>query len=305
MVAMRAFEGAAKKPNKDPDCRADSVELLNGGAEGFPRMLAAIDEGQQRIHLEVYAFHHDAIGERFVDALSRAARRGVRVRVVLDGWGSFASSGYVSEKLRAAGVEVNVYNPLRYFVIGRLWRNHRKMLLVDDRIAFLGGINIGCAYADEATPNGWADLAIEIRGPSCRELVHRIWGEKRVRSRRSIRILLAGFGGGWRLRKRYLRAIASARSRVWLAHAYFLPDVRLVRALSVAARRGVEIVLLLAGRSDVPFTRAAALALYETFLGAGVRIFEWKRFRATCQGGHYRRSPPPLGELQSRSSFVG
>lgn len=278
MSGAPAFEAAAEKPNKDPD-RADSVELLNGGAEAFPRMLAAIDKGQERIHLEVYALHHDAIGEKFVDALSRAARRGVRVRVVLDGWGSFAGGGYLSQKLRAAGVEVNVYNPLRYFVIGRLWRDHRKILLVDDRIAFLGGINIGSAYADEATANGWADLAIEIRGPSCFELVRRIWREKRVRSRQSIRILLAGFGGGWRLRKRYLRAIASARSRVWIAHAYFLPDVRLVHALRAAARKGVEIVLLLPARSDVPFTRAAALALYETFLGVGVRIFEWKRSR--------------------------
>lgn len=274
---MGAFAAAAREPdkNKAAEYGADSVDLLNGGAEAFPRMLAAINEAKKRIHLEVYAFHRDAIGEQFVDALSRVASRGVRVRVVLDGWGSFAGSGYLSEKLRAAGVEVNVYNPLSYLFIGRLWRNHRKLLLVDDRIAFFGGINIGNAYASEATPTGWADLAIEIRGHSCQELVRRIWKEKRVRSRQSLRILLAGFGGGWRLRRRYLRAIASARYRVWLAHAYFSPDVRLVHALRSAARRGVEVVLLLGGRSDVPFTRAAALTLYETFLHAGVRIFEW------------------------------
>ena len=125
--------------------------------------------------MEVYAFHRDTVGEQFIAALSRAAARGVRVTVVLDAWGSRAGTGYLRDKLRTAGIGVRIYNPLRYFFTGRLWRNHLELLLVDDRTAFVGGINIGSAYADEATPNAWADLAIEIQGPSCHELVHRIW----------------------------------------------------------------------------------------------------------------------------------
>jgi cardiolipin synthase len=257
----------------------ESVELLEGGDQAYPRMLEAIGSARRRIHLEVYAFAPSGIGARFIDALGRAARRGVRVLVVIDGWGSARGGTAVVEQLRELGCEARIYNKLRALFIGRFGRNHRKILLVDDEVAYLGGINIGdenLATGEGAdTRAGWADLALEIRGPQCARLGQMIRREPRRPVDSSLTILLCGLGGGWRLRRRYLRAFAAARSRIHVAHGYFLPDPGVVRAISSAARRGVEVRLLLAGRSDVFLARAATRSLYRRLLASGVRIHEW------------------------------
>src|SRR5712664_580274 len=206
-----------------------SVELLDGGAEAFPRMLAAIGSAKERIHLEVYSFERDEIGVQFLEALQAATRRGIRVRVV-----------------------------------------------VDDQLAYVGGINIGDVYADQKIGGGWADIVVEIRGVACLMLVKRIWGDKReLPSKVDVRVLIPGLGGGRRLRRRYVKAIGRATKSVSLAHAYFLPDHRLVRSLTAAARRGVRVRLLVPGRSDVPLARAATRRLYRKLLSAGIQIFEW------------------------------
>ncbi len=266
---------AGETAHPDSEAPADAVELLNGGTEAFPRMLAAIAKARRRIHLEVYGFEREGVGAQFLQALSAAAKREVRVRVIVDGWGSMLDSSYIAAVLRKAGCEVKIYNPLWNLFLGRVWRNHRKILLVDDALAFVGGINIGNPYASQGERLGWADLAVEIRGSACQQLVRRVWGGVGRVPIRDVRILLPGLGGGQRLRKRYLKAIGRAQAKVSLAHAYFLPDRRLVRSLTAAARRGVRVVLLLAGRSDVPFARSAAMRLYRKFLKAGVEIFEW------------------------------
>lgn len=266
---------AGETAHPDSEAPADAVELLNGGSEAFPRMLAAIAKARSRIHLEVYAFEREGVGEQFLHALQAAAKRGLRVRVIVDGWGSILDSGYIAAVLRKAGCEVKIYNPPWNLFLGRIWRNHRKILLVDDRLAFVGGINIGDQYAAQGKRLGWADLAVEIRGSACQQLVRRIWGGMGRAPVRDVRVMMPGLGGGQRLRRRYLKAIGRAQKKVSLAHAYFLPDRRLVRSLTSAARRGVEVVLLLAGRSDVPFARPATMRLYRKFLNAGVQIFEW------------------------------
>ena len=253
-----------------------SVELLNGGAEAFPKMLAAIAHARQRIHLEVYTFERDDVGVEFLGALQSAARRGIRVRVVIDGWGSMFDAGQIVRALRSAGCEARIYNPLVNLFLGRGWRNHRKILLVDDQLAYVGGINIGDEYAAQETGLGWADLVVEIRGAACTALVRRIWGDRiGLPARTDVRVLIPGLGGGRRLRRRYVKAIGRASKSVSLAHAYFLPDQRLVRSLTAAARRGVRVLLLLAGRSDVPFARAATRRLYRKLLAAGIQIYEW------------------------------
>lgn len=259
---------------------APSVRILGGGAEAFPRMLAAIDAAREAVHLEVYAFALDATGERFVEALAAAARRGVRVQVVVDGVGSALDGRRLETQLSSAGAQLRIYNPLRMLLLGRFRRDHRKVLLVDDRVAFVGGINIGDEYG-APLPGGegsaWADLAAEIRGPACAWLGARLRRGRPRRLRGPVRIWLSGLGGGWPLRRRYLKAIGAARRAVLIAHGYFLPDRRLVRTITAAARRGVSVTLLLPGRSDVPFARQAAMRLYGRLLAAGVRIFEWQR----------------------------
>jgi cardiolipin synthase len=258
-----------------PEDGAERITLLDGGTEAYPRMLEAIASAKQRVHLEVYTFEREGVGARFVDALVAAARRGVVVKVVVDGWGSMNASSHLTETLRAAGAKVRVYNPLTSLCTGRSWRNHRKILLVDDAVAFLGGINIGDAYAANGDVPGWADLALELRGDICRQLGAKLHAGASALVSGPVSLFLSGFGGGHRLRKRYLSAIDGAQREVVLAHAYFLPDVSFVRALKRAARRGVKVSLLLAGRSDVIFARAATMRLYREFLQAGVSIYEW------------------------------
>jgi len=161
------------------------------------------------------------------------------------------------------------------FFVGRFGRNHRKILLVDDEVAFLGGMNIGDENVDAGARLGWADLALEIRGPQCARLGQMIRREARRPIDSALRIHLCGLGGGWRLRRQYLKVFGGARQRIHIAHGYFLPDLGVVRAITAAARRGVQVRLLLAGRSDVPFTRAASRSLYRRLLTAGVTIYEW------------------------------
>ncbi|XXF77049.1 phospholipase D-like domain-containing protein [Myxococcaceae bacterium GXIMD 01537] len=252
-----------------------AVTLLDGGAEAYPRMLAAIESATRRVHLEVYAFDREGVGTSFLAALTAAAHRGVEVKVIVDGWGTIGDSGHITATLRAAGARVRVYNPLTSLLSGRAWRNHRKILLVDDRVAFLGGINIGDAYRGEGGRPGWADLALELTGDICAQLGAKLHAGPSQLHAGPVSVFLSGFGGGWKLRHRYLTALQHARREVVLAHAYFLPDMGFVRALRRAARRGVSVHLLLAGRSDVVFARAATMRLYRTLLQAGVHIHEW------------------------------
>jgi cardiolipin synthase len=239
-------------------------------------MLQAIERAKRSVHLEIYAFAPSGVGARFIEALANASARGVAVRVLVDGWGSARGGLAVTASLRAAGCEVHIYNRLLAFLVGRIGRNHRKILLVDDEVAFLGGINIGDENVKEGVRVGWADLALEIRGPQCAHLGYMIRREPHPSVVSSLRIYLCGIGGGWRMRRRYLKAFAKARQSIQIAHGYFLPDPGVVRAITAAASRGVDVRLLLAGQSDVPFARAAARSLYRRLITAGVIIHEWR-----------------------------
>jgi len=253
----------------------ESVELLDGGGQAYPRMLLAIDQARRSVDLEVYAFAPQGIGARFIEALGHAAGRGVKVRVQIDGWGSARGGLAVAAALQASGCAVRIYNRMLALLIGRFGRNHRKILLVDDEVAFLGGINIGDENLDKGVRLAWADLALEIRGPQCANLGRMIRREPGRSVESALRLYRCGLGGGWRLRRRYLKAFAKARRCIYVAHGYFLPDRGIVHAITAAARRGVEVHLLLAGRSDVPFARAATRSLYRRLLAAGVVIHEW------------------------------
>ena len=265
----------ALTPVHGPTSAPESVLLLDGGEQAYPLMLQAIAQAKRGVHLEVYSFSPAGVGARFVEALADAARRGVTVRVLIDGWGSARSGRAIVAALREAGCSARLHNRLMALFVGRFSRNHRKVLLVDDEVAFLGGINIGDENVRAGVLPGWADLALEIRGPQCAYLGQLVRREPRRPVDSSLRIYVCGPGGGWRLRRRYIKAFAGARQRIHVAHGYFMPDRGVVRAITAAARRGVQVRLLLAGRSDVPFARAATRSLYRRLLAAGVVIHEW------------------------------
>jgi len=238
-------------------------------------MLHAISEAKRSVHLEVYGFSPFGIGQRFVNALSKAAKRGVEVTVAIDGWGSALGGRAIESILVRAGCKVRIHNRLASLLVGRFDRNHRKVLMVDDEVAFLGGINIGDENLNKGARAGWADLALEIHGPDVARIACMVRNEPFRREDSQVTVRLCGIGGGWRLRHRYLRAFAAAKQSIHIAHGYFLPDRTIVRALAAAVRRGVEVHLLLAGRSDVPFARAASRSVYRRLLDAGIQIHEW------------------------------
>ncbi len=247
------------------------VRLLEGAQATWAAMLGAIKGARATIHLEIYGFSDRGIGAAFIAALSAAAARGVTVKVSVDGWGSLRAGTRVVARLRAGGCDANVHNRFRASFRGHLHRNHRKLLVVDGEVAVIAGVNIGDEFAD------WDDLAVELRGAPCRALARRLAGERFVEQEGPVRVHLSRAGGGWRLRRIYAKAFAAARRRVRLAHAYFLPDGGLVRGLVAAARRGVSVALLLAGRSDVPLAHLAATSLAARFAAVGVRLVEWRR----------------------------
>ncbi len=261
-----------------------AITLLDGGREAFPRMLQAIRQARQSVYLEVYHFAREGVGDEFRRALSDAALRGVRVQVVLDGWGSALDGRWLQGMLEPDGAEVRIYHPLSSLWLGRVRRNHRKLLRVDGEVAVLGGINVADEYGVAgpglapdlaATSPAWLDLAVEVRGPAAAWLEARLRGERTPRPRDPVQIHLSGIGGGRRLRRLYLRAVGGARREILAAHSYFLPDRRFMRSLTAAARRGVGVTLLLAGRSDVPLSRIGTVRLYRKLLAGGVRIREW------------------------------
>jgi len=253
------------------------LTLLDGGIEAFPRMVLAIEQARETVQLEMYLFRLDATGRRFVAALSAAAGRGVRVRVSLDGWGSSQDAAEIKARLIEAGCEVSIHAWRWWFLRRALERNHRKLLLVDESVAFVGGINFGDEYGVDGGARGWADLAAEIRGEACQRLARQLRRERIREPAGAIRVHLANRGGGWRLRRRYLEAFRGARSSIRLAQGYFLPNRQILRALIGAARRGVEVSVLLPAHSDVPFARLAMRYVYAPLLAGGVHIREWNR----------------------------
>jgi cardiolipin synthase len=262
--------------------------------EGYQRMLAAITASTRDIRLENYIFKAGGPGDRFRDALQAATRRGVRVRVLLDSLGSRDLPGDYWAGLRAAGGEAGFFNPLalRRIVI----RDHRKLLVIDEHLAFLGGFNIAPEYEGDGVRRGWRDLGVTLEGPPARCLASSfdvMWEHRefrhprglRLRSSRFLRMLRAcgspevmttGPGLGRNAFHHSLLRSLRAAQEVRIIAAYFLPSLRLRRALARVVRRGGRVRLLLAGRSDVALAQAAGRVFYSGLLRAGMEIAEYQ-----------------------------
>lgn len=281
----------------------NAITLLETGSDYFPALIAAIDDSLSEFHLETYIFEDDAIGRAVADALCRAARRGVTVRVLVDGFGSPNFAATFRPALEAAGVRVLVYRPeIARFRLRRhrLRRLHRKLAVADGRIAFVGGINI-VADVDAAHPAPPRfDYAVRLEGPllaPIRASVRQLWtlvawasfrrrlrfGPPRPPHTETRGTMRAAFVIRDNLRHRrdieeaYLEAIERAGEEIVLANAYFLPGLRFRRTLLEAARRGVRVTVLLQGRVEYVLQHYATQALYGALLAAGVRIFEYHR----------------------------
>ena len=277
------------------------VRLLQSGTEFFPALISAIDAAQSEIHLETYIFNADASAEAVRDALIRAAQRGVRVRLMIDGVGSRELPAAWLKLLEAAGVSVLVYRPL---VSGwranprSLRRLHRKLVVVDARIAFVGGMNLIDDYVPIRFDAPRLDFSVEVQGPLLVRIHRSVWrlwrlvalsqlqtGEGKTRLEpvwptdghvRAAFVVRDNFAHRRDIERAYLAALALAREDILIASAYFLPGYRFRRLLKKAAARGVRVQLLVQGHTDHPVFQAAARALYRDLLAAGVAIYEYR-----------------------------
>lgn len=280
----------------------NDIELLRNGTEFFPALLDAVAAARHDVHLETYIFEPDQTGMAVVAALCEAAQRGVRVRVVADGFGSRAFVGRCAPQLSAAGVEVLIFRrDLGLFAMQRrrLRRLHRKLTVVDGEIAFAGGINI---IDDSNTPHQVPprfDYAVKVRGPLvaqvqlAQEELWRLlcWANFHRRQRAPLPSPVPRPAGNMRaafvvrdnLRHRadienaYLVAIARARHEIIIANAYFLPGRRFRMALLEACARGVKVTLLLQGRIEYWLLHHACQAFYPHLMSGGVHIVEYRK----------------------------
>lgn len=295
-----SYRRRGKKPKPFPVTVPETVPVGVGeittytfGRDLYDDMLAAIDGARKQILLETYIWKGDEIGWKFKTALTAAAERGVDVHCVYDGFANMVVSPAFkrfSPRLKVLRYPVLAFG-LRFWDLRRYGRNHRKILVVDDEVAFLGGYNIGSAYATE-----WRDTHVRVTGPAVWDLKRAIadfWNLNRHhRLRRDDRPLLVETASTWDprirvhkniprqwsfpIRSMYLEAIERASRNIWLTTAYFLPDQDFVDALAEAARRGVDVRILLPLKSNHIVADWISRGYYGQLLGAGVRVLRFR-----------------------------
>ena len=270
------------------------VSLVFDGPQIYPAMLERIAQAREWIHFDNYIFRHDLTGRRFADALCERARAGIRVRVLADWFGSFATSRRFWNQMRQAGIEVRLFGlPDLLRPIRNLTRDHRKLMVVDGRTAVTGGFCIGNEWSGDPAKGRqpWRDTGVVIDGPAAAALDQAfaaIWlvtgeglpaeelaadvaacGDAAVR-------VVAGEPAGVRAARMTELLLAGSAERVWLTEAYLVAPRGIYRALLDAAREGVDVRLLVPGTSDLPQVRNVTRTGYRELLEAGVRIFEWR-----------------------------
>ena len=259
----------------------------------FAAMLVAIRAATRSVRLEFYIFEASPIGDAFRDALVQACQRGVPVQVLIDAWGSPNLSDDYWRPFIAAGGKFRWFNPFNLSRFGI--RNHRKLLVCDDRTAFVGGFNIAPEYQGDGVTRGWRDLGLRLDGDLALELgttFDELFNRAELRLLSFNRLLklvqpgapqppagdllLTGPGFGKNLYRTALARDLNHAREVQIISAYFLPSWRIRRALAKVARSGGKVQLILAGRSDVGLAQLAARSFYQRLLRTGVEIYEYQ-----------------------------
>ncbi|MGX5796251.1 cardiolipin synthase ClsB [Pseudomonas sp. E2-15] len=278
----------------------NQLELLENGEAYFPKVFDAMRQAQREILLETFILFEDKVGHKLKGILIEAAQRGVKVVVSLGGFGCGELSPAFLGELARAGVLVQMFDPAsKRLGIRTNWfrRLHRKIVVVDATVAFIGGINFSADHLGDFGPEAKQDYAVQVTGPAVADLHHFALAQsgRQVRTRR-----------GWRRRQQrpslwprenedglvrliyrdnvqhrddieeaYIHALSKARNRVVIANAYFFPGYRLLREIRNAARRGVHVQLIMQGQPDVLLAKLAARMLYDYLLKDGVVIHEY------------------------------
>jgi cardiolipin synthase A/B len=272
----------------------NSLALYVRGKDLFPAMEAAIEKASVSVHLETYILGSDRTGRAFAELLAQKARTGVRVRVIYDSIGSIDLDPTLETLMRNAGVQVLEYHPVAPWRPRWAWnrRDHRKILVCDGRVGFVGGMNLNDENAPADLGGGdWRDAHARVEGPAARDLdllFRDVWSAQTGRwfetagdaaTHGLARVKIAAnqeLINRFVIREAYVNALTASREQVSIANAYFIPDWRIRRALARAARRGVDVRVMVPGRSDSSAVWHAMRARYDSLLTRGVRIFEWQ-----------------------------
>lgn len=282
----------------------NTVQLLRDGREAYPAMLEAISQARRQVLLEMYWFDSDTVGRRFAAELKRALERNVEVAIIYDSVGSIGADRGMFADLEEAGAHVLEYNPVapwrRRFQLSfsRLsHRDHRKILVVDGNVGFTGGINLALQWAPaEEGGAAWRDDMIRIAGRAVNGLshcFHRAWRKHDLPrlqhlhadaptpqpGQRLLPVRILGeryFRHRHEIARDYLSRVYAAEKTVYISNSYFVPDGTVRRALSRAARRGVDVRVIVPAHSDVEAVKYAGRSQYEKLLRSGVRLYEWQ-----------------------------
>lgn len=301
---------AFRKVAAAPLVAGNRVTLLIDGPQTLAAMRTALRQATRSIHLETYIFADDDIGREFRDLLIERQHAGLSVRVLYDAIGSLFTPAAFFDDMREAGIEVREFRPLNPLRTPLIWkhnnRDHRKLLIIDDRIAFTGGINISSAYASasstrpgpiEGVNEAWRDTHVRIEGPVAiqfQSLFSASWSAaggtvdaaatEHATSPNAVapagRELVAAVASDSNkpqetaIYATYLSAVQHATRRVWLTNAYFAPNRKLRHALIAAVRRGVDVRLIVPGFTDSTLILYASRASFDELLKGGVRIYE-------------------------------
>ena len=276
------------------------ITLLENGDNFYPAVFEAISHAQQKVFLETFIWFEDDVGRQLHSALLHAARRGVKIEVLLDGYGSPDLSDEFVNELTAAGVVFRYYDPgPRLFGMrtNLFRRMHRKIVVVDETVAFVGGINYSAEHMSDYGPEAKQDYAIRIEGLVVQDIqlfvlenlpgkeAARRWWRRRHRPEENRKPGEAQALFVWRdneehrddIERHYLKMLANAKREVIIANAYFFPGYRILHAMRNAARRGVSVKLIVQGEPDMPIVKVGARLLYRYLVKSGVQIYEYRR----------------------------
>lgn len=268
---------------------------LTTGDDFYAALLSEIERARESIRLEMYIYMAGAPGDAIRDALGVAARRGVQVKLLLDAFGSYELPSEYWAPVIASGGKVWFFNPLKLRRMA--FRDHRKLLVCDGKVALVSGFNISSHELGDGVSRGWRDLGLKLSGPVARDLAatfDRMFSMADFRHPRLVRlplrrhsrhcppgkpcpmVLTSGPGQtGNTIKRPLLRDLKQART-IRIISAYFLPTYRIRRTLAKAARQGRDIKIITAGQTDVRLARFAGRALYNRLLRVGIRIYEYE-----------------------------
>lgn len=293
-VRDAGFERLVGRIDTGPIHHGNQIQLFFRGEEAFASVLQAIEGATQEILLETYILRDDATGRKLLGLLGGAAARGVKVRVLADAYGSWTTKRAFWREMQGLGIEARLFHPFWSHLRRFLFRDHRKIIAIDRRISFTGGMNVANEYGSSRHNKNasWRDTHVRVEGPTAWEMAL-VFSEGWERSggaslhlpplsstdasgARTL-VLDSRPGRGHGETAAVLAAlVAASRKRLWITNSYFAPNRTAIRLLGHAAQRGVDVRLLLQGRSDMPWVRHAGHGNFPDLLASGVRIFEYQ-----------------------------